>query len=1179
MQPEEAVERRIVTILFADLVGFTTLSEQFDAEDVAAIQDSYFATVRETVGRYGGRLEKFIGDAAMAVFGVPRSRDDDAERAVRAGLALVHGIAQIGAQLGLDEETLRLRVGINTGEAVIAAGGPDEGRITGDTVNTAARLQTAAPPGGVLAGETTALAVAEVAEMEPVASLELKGKAEPSRARLVIGFRPAPSREQAMGAMRAPTLGRDEELAALASGHARASEGGVERWLVIAPPGVGKSRLLREFADRVVTGGGRSVIWRSRARSESVSPFDPIAGLLLDALPTDRAAAEAALPERLAASGVPAGRAQVVTEACLALAWPAEAEPDPGRPTEDRAVLFGAWLDGLDALAGGATAVWLIEDVHWAGGDVLAFLDLAGSRPTSSEGGGRLIVTTARPSLLESSPEWSRDDVDSGRHVLQLATLAPTDARELVSALVGDALPAGLVDRVVERSDGNCLFIEELLRTWASVGTLVASDGGWRLAVAAEEIGLPASVQSIYAAQLDDLPSDARRLARRASVAGRRFPLGALEPLGAEAATGLEPLRRRELVTGPLAEPVWGEAFAYRHALLRDAGYASLARAERARLHVRLARWLEQAAGEHGTEVAEQIAGHYAAALESLPALAREVDDGLDREAVGRLAAEWYERAGQGTLSLAAHDAARQLFRRSIDLTADEARVDKARRWERLGDATAFAADMDEGAAAYGQAMELYRQAIAAGSQGFDRGSGALTQASDAMEKGVDWLARLSVEGAEALREGARELRAGAEQVQAGKAEFEQGMAAAKSGLARAAASLSDVMYQQLRFAESRALAETVIDEIGEADPGSLSRLTVAKAMGALGAGGPTPEVRSDVENALALARQSGEAATELRALSAVTVVRSETGHASLDDWRRLERVALDVGDWPAAIAAMINGAKFLVDADAGSVYAAAERARQAAMAHGRTEDGGWADYVETEAAFASGEWDRAVTVGTRAINLGEANAYLRLTVRTWHVLIPISAVRGNQALLQRAARWYADLEGKIELPDSPYARIMEPAQRLELAAAGLVEPFTPDVEPRIAAFAAEPGGPSYCAALDRLLRAWLDAGELDGATRAMAALSEAMPTFSDVTPIGQGTFELMRARLAAARGEAGEAAAAGRAALDHFRLSSAPWWMAKAIRLLERVGASDAALLEEVAQIERHLGAVAPTA
>src|ERR671911_1097525 len=210
-----AVERRIVTVMFADLVGFTPLSEALDAEDVATVQDAYFASVRETVQRYGGVLEKFIGDAAMAVFGAPRTRDDDAERAVRAGLALIGALEQLEARLGMAPQTLQLRVGVNTGEVVHATSGPDEGRVTGDTVNTAARLQAAARPGTVLIGELTALTVAETIETEQIGSVELKGKAEPVRAWEASGARSQPSREDALGALKAPMLGRDAELGTL----------------------------------------------------------------------------------------------------------------------------------------------------------------------------------------------------------------------------------------------------------------------------------------------------------------------------------------------------------------------------------------------------------------------------------------------------------------------------------------------------------------------------------------------------------------------------------------------------------------------------------------------------------------------------------------------------------------------------------------------------------------------------------------------------------------------------------------------------------------------------------------------------------------------------------------------------------------------------------------------------
>ncbi|MDQ2675144.1 MAG: adenylate/guanylate cyclase domain-containing protein, partial [Chloroflexota bacterium] len=206
-----AVERRIVTVLFADLVGFTPLSERLDPEDVATIQDAYFAAVRDTIGRYGGVLEKFIGDAAMAVFGVPAARDDDAERAVRAGLALIGAVEQLGVRLELEPGELQLRVGVNSGEVVHAADGPDAGRVTGDTVNTAARLQTAAQPGTVLLGELTSLAVAEAIETRPSGLIELKGKAEPVRCAVAVAPRPQPSREEALGDLRAPMLGRDAE--------------------------------------------------------------------------------------------------------------------------------------------------------------------------------------------------------------------------------------------------------------------------------------------------------------------------------------------------------------------------------------------------------------------------------------------------------------------------------------------------------------------------------------------------------------------------------------------------------------------------------------------------------------------------------------------------------------------------------------------------------------------------------------------------------------------------------------------------------------------------------------------------------------------------------------------------------------------------------------------------------
>ena len=671
-----AFERRIVTVLFADLVGFTPLSERLDPEDVATIQDAYFGAVRDTITRYGGVLEKFIGDAAMAVFGIPAARDDDAERGVRAGLALIGAVEQLGARLELEPGELQLRVGVNSGEVVHATAGPDAGRVTGDTVNTAARLQAVAAPGRVLLGELTSLAVAESIETEPSEPVVLKGKAEPVRCAVAVGPRSQASREEALGHLRAPMLGRSAELERLQRLTATtASERTAARIVIVAPPGVGKSRLLAELA--AVTDG---TVLRGRVRPQATAPFETVAQLIGTMPHGDLAAA-------LAASGVSAPRAAVIVQEVGRLLGTevATGSVAAGDLAAERDARFDAWLAAIDALAPEAET-WLVEDVHWAGADLLAFLDHAGRAPTRH---GRLVVATTRPSLLEADPAWW----DTDR--LDLPPLPPADAGALVQALLGTPLPDALVAAIVERSDGTPLFIEELLRTWASVGTLVRVGDRWALAVEPDRVVLPPTVQAIYAAQLDDLPAEARLLARRGSVAGRRVPTAALDALDVHSSEGLHALRRRALLAGPLHDPVTGEAYAYRHALLRDAGYASLARVERARLHLAMAGWLESVAGDRADEVAEGIGEHYAAALESRPALASA--DLPARATLSAAAAGWYERAAEAALRLAAHDAATRLFRRTIDLTDAAAALDVSRRRRRLGEVLAASADLDAG--------------------------------------------------------------------------------------------------------------------------------------------------------------------------------------------------------------------------------------------------------------------------------------------------------------------------------------------------------------------------------------------------------------------------------------------------------------------------------------------------
>ena len=1043
-----AVERRIVTVLFADLVGFTPLSERLDAEDVATIQDAYFAAVRDTIERYGGTLEKFIGDAAMAAFGVPAARDDDAERAVRAGLALIGAVEQLGARLGLEAGELQLRVGVNSGEVVHATDGPDAGRVTGDTVNTAARLQTAARPGSVLIGELTALAVAEAIETLPAGPVELKGKGEPVRVAEAVGPRPRPSREEALGGMRAPTLGRDAELARLRT----AAEGvgrdrRASRTLIVAPPGVGKSRVLAELADSV---GG--TVLRGRVRPQATAPFETVAQLIASAGPGDLHAA-------LADAGVAPARAAVVEEEVRRLLEGGSATPAAagGDLAAEREARFDAWITGIDALARDAET-WLVEDVHWAGGDLLAFLAHAGRAPTRH---GRLVIATARPSLLEADPAWC----DTDR--LDLAPLPAADAGALVSALLGTSLPQPLVDAIVERSDGTPLFIEELLRTWASVGTLVRRDDRWELTVEPERVVLPQTVQAIYAAQLDDLPPDARLLARRGSVAGRRVPMAALDALDARTTAGLDGLRRRALLSGPIQDAVTGEGYAYRHALLRDAGYASLARAERARLHVAMAGWLESVAAERADVVAEGVAEHYAAALESRPALA--TDDLPSRSSLAATASAWFERAAEAALRLSAHEACCRLAARSIELTDAAATVDLGRRRRRLGEVLAASADLD-----------------------------------------------------------------------AGIAELEAALACCPDDPASVAASayaLGRAYMQQIRFEEAERITAETLAALAGASDALLSRLHALHAW-TVGAQGREEGVLAEVELAREMARRAGDPYLELDVLDHAAAARDEVDASSDAEWAELEERARSLGAWSHVISAARVRAVYTTFENPAAALPALEETAELARAHGQLEQAGWCDYSRCETLFLLGRWDESLALGTRIVDLAERNAYERLAFRTYVVLLPMAAERRDPSIADRYGAWHEAAAGRLPTVHSPYAIVLRAAIEAWSASARGERPGAPPDEtvdsiiPMINAH--------FIAAMETLVRAWLDAGRTD---LAMAAGDRVAGFAAE-----DGTTPLMRASSALIGAWLGRVQPAG--AVDAARASGAPWWIARALRV-----------------------------
>ena len=1104
-----AVERRVVSVLFADLVGFTPLSERLDPEDVSIVQQEYFATARDAIARHGGVVEKFIGDAVVAMFGVPRARDDDAARAVRTALAMTAAVGELGSRLGLEADALRIRCGITSGDvAYRPSASAAEGMIVGDSVNTAARIQAAAPPGEVLIDEATMLATASIMESEEAGPLDLKGKSAPVRAWRVVGSRPEPSRDHAMGRLRAPLLGRERETAVLAAAVDQAERGAALRRVMVAPPGIGKTRLVDEFA----ASRSGAAVFRSHCRADSGTSLEPIAELMLsgiaDGAPDDPARL---LEEKLGRAGIPDSRRDVVLAESLHLLGSREApdESDQAGVVQRRDARFSAWSTALDAIAAGRPAIWVVEDAHWAGGDVLAFLDRA-------EPARRLVVATARPSILERAPEWCTDDDERGVRTIQLEPLEAGDAQALVQALVGDALPPQLVEAIAERSDGNALFIEELLRAWVSGGLLVEQEGSFTLTAPASKVTIPATVQRIYAAQIDDLPPDARQTARCAAVAGRRFSPDALASLGVvDPSSAVEVLRVRALVAGPHTDVLLGRTFSFRHALLQDAGYASLGRAERAELHVRMARWLEGSTGDRADEAAESIAGHYAEALSSAPSLSASVAEGLDRTEGARLAGDWFERAGKRAASLAASTAASTLFRRALDFT--ETPEDCARRLRSLGEVVAFSSSMVEGRAAIEEALSIYREQRAA-------------------HPDPDHL---------------------------------------RDAYAEAAIALGSVLDRQIQFDAMELLADETLREIGERRDAATAALLAMRGTACM-LRLDDESAEEDARRALEIAREGGFEDVELRATE--VLARSATGPQKLiERFEELGRLARKLGRHGTAVAAMHSIASLLSDSRKGAAATGTmprtrgllAQAHELAVAHELSEMLAWNGYYAAEFAALTGDWNETIGRGTAAVDLGERNSYHRAVIRTWHVLAPIATLRGERALTARAARWFEAIAGT--LPDTPYARVMDRATQVSLERAGHGRADVPEVDWFLPSLDEQIGGVSWVMAVETLIERWIDRGELEAARRALDAPGFADP---DSSMLYGGVHALLLARLSlAGSAEAAEAERHALAAIDRLRRCAAVWWISKAIRVLERVGRAGPEKIEEADRIEAALG------
>jgi class 3 adenylate cyclase/tetratricopeptide (TPR) repeat protein len=654
--------RKVVTVLFTDVTGSTTLGEQLDPETLRRVMGRYFDAMQVAVERHGGVVEKFIGDAVMAVFGIPTLHEDDPLRAVRAAADMREALTELNRDLEAEwGVSIQTRTGVTTGE--IVAGEPTAGQrlVTGDTVNTAARLEQAAQPGEVLIGEPTYRLVRDAVRVEPVEALSLKGKAEPVPAyRLVAVESGAEAHARRLDS---PMVGRDRELRLLQEALDRAvSERTCHLFTLLGPAGVGKSRLVLEFLQRVTA---TTTVLRGRCLSygEGITFFAVAEAVRGAAGITEQDSQEEAR-EKIEAAAADAGQASLVADSVAELIGLA-----PGPVAAEDA--FWAVRSFLETLAQDRPLIVVFDDIHWA---EPTLLDLVEHIADWTRDAPIVLLCIARPELLDVRPGWGGGKMNATSILLE--PLGSEQCVELIDNLLGaEGLPTPARSRILEAAEGNPLFVEEMLGMLIDDGLLRRDDGRW---VASEEIArvaVPPTIQLLLAARLDRLDAEERAVAERASVEGKIFHRGAVMRLSPDqdrpqVRTRLLALARKELIRPDRAVFAGEDAFRFRHLLIRDAAYQGMPKEARAELHLQFADWLTEQAGDRLPEY-EDILGYH---LEQSYRYRAELGP-VDEEGT-RLA----ERAGAVLASAARRALARDdfhaaagLLRRALDLLPEDA--------------------------------------------------------------------------------------------------------------------------------------------------------------------------------------------------------------------------------------------------------------------------------------------------------------------------------------------------------------------------------------------------------------------------------------------------------------------------------------------------------------------------
>jgi class 3 adenylate cyclase/tetratricopeptide (TPR) repeat protein len=711
--PGQAVvaERRVCSVLFCDVAGFTPLAEARDPEAVRELLSRYFEVARTVIGRYGGVVEKFIGDAVMAVWGTPVATEGDAERAVRAGLDLVAAVGQLGAEAGVPG--LAARAGVVTGEVAVTVGAVGEGMVAGDAVNTAARAQSAAGPGSVLVDAATERLAGMAIGFDDAGEHALKGKTGPQRlwraTRVLAGMGGA----QRVDGLEAPLIGRDAELRTIRELFHAAAERRMPRMVVIwGPAGVGKSRLGWELR-KYVEGLAEQVWWH---RGRCLSYGDGVAFWALAEMVRQRLGIAEEDPPSIAVGKLGAGLDRFVPDpeerayvgVRLGRLLGVKFAGDGGGPVA-REELFAGWRLFFERLAAEGPVVLLVEDAQYADAGLLDFLDhlVAWARDLPI-----FVLVFARPELGQARPGFG---AGRNRSTLTLDPLDPASMDLLVEALV-PGMPPAARSAVTGQAQGIPLFAVETVRSLIDRDIVQPIEGVYRLVGDVGELAVPESLHALLAARLDDLDPPVRRLVADAAVLGTTFPAEALVAVSGQDETvvraALDELVRRE-VLAMSAEPLSPErgSYGFSQQMLRQVAYDTLSRRDRKVRHLKVAAHLRAVFPGDGEEVAEVIARHYLDALAVIP------DDpdaaqirGQAIEALVR-AAERAERTGATAMAAASYATAAELTPHdAADRKGTAERPSAGGLWERAARAADTSADWAAAVEHAGHARDHYLQ-------------------------------------------------------------------------------------------------------------------------------------------------------------------------------------------------------------------------------------------------------------------------------------------------------------------------------------------------------------------------------------------------------------------------------------------------------------------------------------